>query len=151
MRFFITLLVVFSFTASIKAATIEQLDSVLDANVKAKESILQNFKDSIDVFFWTFPDNNLISGKEIKDLRTKVQMFDSQKTQINKELFPYRRVIWTELDPVYRTNAQNIKKYWTEKTGRNIQVETLSKLSARDLIFPIAWGSAAVFMLLGFF
>ncbi|MDD5625923.1 MAG: hypothetical protein PHG83_02035 [Patescibacteria group bacterium] len=152
MKFFIITLVVVIFAASIKAATIEQLDSVLDANVKEKECILQNLKDSINIFFQALPNDNIISGREMENLRVKVQGFDQEKAQINKELFPYRRVIWTELSPVYRTNAGNIKKYFMEKTGRNnIRIETVSKLSSKDLIFPILWGSAAIFMLLGFF
>jgi len=154
MKFFIITLIIFSFCASVKAQTAEQLKFEIAAQNQFKytDTILQDLKDSIDVFFQTLPEDNIISGKEMKDLRTKVQVFDLEKSQLNEKLKPYRMVLWTEVNSIYRTNAQNIKKYWIKETGRDIQIETINtKPSVRDYIFLGTFGAAAVFMLWGFF
>lgn len=143
MKKFLVFLIGFVFLGLIVLAQTpeENFQKAGQSELAKREAVLLQQKAEIEKFFNEMADDAVIFGQEMENLKQVVNEFDKRQEQYNKELEFYNLKTVTEIpdvirkhleiyfdeqetSPYYRDNSnQEIRRYFTEQTGRGIKVE----------------------------
>ncbi len=134
-----------------------------------REAILSSAKLDIEIFIDSITSDSIISGDEMGALRNAVTRFDKTKEKLDKKLEFYE--LKTRVDLAYAihkilniyygegidedentfnnadNNKQDIRRFFTERTGMNIKIEKSKDLPKR-LVIGFLFGLIA-FILFG--
>lgn len=147
---------------NIKAKNIEKAGVEL---LKNAENHLNKIKDVIENYVREMPNDNIISLEEMRELRMIMNNFFLAKqeedarldfyklktsTAIPEEIKNLTKVYFSTGSPFFGDNAaQEIKKYFVEKTGEDIVVEQTTK-TVRVIILIFFIG-CVIIICVGFF
>jgi len=113
------------------------------------DSALTQLKNDIDAFFLTIPKDGKVSYREMKTLKKLVKKFNSIRSSYDKKLKFFGLSTTVRLEPtilkhllVYFTGAfiysdneeQFIRKFWIERSGRDVIVEKRQYIPPRIAI-----------------
>ena len=153
MKRFLVFLVGFVFLGSMIIAQTpeENFQKAGQTELAKREAVLLQKKMEIEKFFNGMANDGVISGKEMKNLKKLVGKFDKMKKQYNKELEFYNLKIAVQIPRIIRKHlgiyfnervnkkslnfgdnpSQDIRYYFTQKTGRDIVVKKSKNYATR--------------------